>query len=313
MKTITIMVPCYNEEDVIDLFYARMKPIMDSLPYQMELLFINDGSKDRTLDCIRALQVLDSRVHYIDLSRNYGKEIAMAAGFDYASGDAVINIDCDLQDPPELIPELIKHWEDGYDDVYAQRTSRQGETWFKRVTAHAFYRLLSRLTRIPVLVDTGDFRLLSRRAVEALRSMRESQRYTKGLYSIAGFRKKSVTFERDPRIAGQTKWNYWRLIGLAIEGITTFTTVPLRISTFIGFATSMLAFLYMAYTVVKTIVMGIDLPGYASIVSIVLFFGGLQLLGLGILGEYVGRIFVETKRRPLYFVNEYTGATDESR
>lgn len=312
MKKVTIMVPCYNEEAVIPLFYDRVKPIMDQLDhYQFELLFINDGSKDDTLALIQALQKKDDRVHYLDLSRNYGKEIAMAAGFDYATGDAVINIDCDLQDPPELMVELIKYWEEGYDDVYAQRTSRKGESWLKRVTAHLFYRLLARMTSIPILVDTGDFRLLSRRAVDALKSMRESQRYTKGLYSLVGFKKKAVKYERDPRAAGKSKWNYWKLIGLGIEGITTFTTIPLRISTFIGLISSIAAFIYMIYTVTKTLILGVDFPGYASIVTFILFFGGLQLLALGILGEYVGRIFSETKQRPLYFVNEYTGDTDE--
>lgn len=312
MKKVTIMVPCYNEEAVIPLFYDRVKPIMDQLDhYLFELLFINDGSKDDTLALIQALQKKDDRVHYLDLSRNYGKEIAMAAGFDYATGDAVINIDCDLQDPPELMVELIKYWEEGYDDVYAQRTSRKGESWLKRVTAHLFYRLLARMTSIPILVDTGDFRLLSRRAVDALKSMRESQRYTKGLYSLVGFKKKAVKYERDPRAAGKSKWNYWKLIGLGIEGITTFTTIPLRISTFIGLISSIAAFIYMIYTVTKTLILGVDFPGYASIVTFILFFGGLQLLALGILGEYVGRIFSETKQRPLYFVNEYTGDTDE--
>lgn len=311
MKKITIMVPCYNEEAAIPLFYDRIKPIMDSLEYEGELLFINDGSNDNTLHTIQMLQQNDSRIHYLDLSRNYGKEIAMAAGFDYATGDAVINIDCDLQDPPELIPEMIRYWEEGYDDVYAQRTSRKGETWVKRVTAYLFYRMLARMTRIPILVDTGDFRLLSRRAVNALKRMRESQRYTKGLYSLVGFKKKSIPFERDPRIAGKTKWNYSRLIGLGIEGITTFTTVPLRISTVIGIITSIAAFIYMIFTVLKTLIYGVEFPGYASIVSFILFFGGLQLLGLGILGEYVGRIFHETKQRPLYFVNEYTGESHD--
>jgi Glycosyltransferases involved in cell wall biogenesis len=312
MKKITIIVPCYNEEEVIPLFYSRIRPVMDSLPYDMGLLFINDGSKDGTLQRIKEIQAGDRRVHYLDLSRNYGKEIAMAAGFDYAAGDAVINIDCDLQDPPELIPEMVRYWEEGYDDVYAQRISRNGDPWFKRVTARAFYRLLARMTTIPVQIDTGDFRLLSRRAVNALKSMRESQRYTKGLYSLVGFRKKAVPYERDTRAAGKTKWNYRKLFGLAVEGITSFTTMPLRISTVVGIFTSFASFLYIVYIVLKTVIWGRDMPGYASMVSFVLFFGGLQLLALGILGEYVGRIFMETKRRPLYFVNEYTGDAHET-
>ncbi len=311
MTLITIMVPCYNEEEALPYFYDRIKPIIDSMHYEVELLFINDGSNDGTLAYIQQLQLRDPRVHYVDLSRNFGKEIAMAAGYDYARGDAVINIDCDLQDPPELIPQMIRYWEEGYDDVYAQRTSRKGESWLKRTTAHLFYRLLAKVSSVPILVDTGDFRLLSRKAVNALNAMRETQRYTKGLYSIVGYRKKSIPFEREPRVAGKTKWNYLKLIGLAMEGITTFTIMPLRISTFIGIVTSLLAFVYMLYIIVSTMITGIDFPGYASMVSFILFLGGLQLLALGILGEYVGRIFMETKRRPLYFVREYTGETHD--
>jgi len=314
MSKITILIPCYNEEETIPLFYSRIRPVIDSLDEEVELLFVNDGSRDGTLERIKELKKRDPRVRYLDLSRNYGKEIAMAAGFDYASGDAVINIDCDLQDPPELIPEMIRCWkEEGCDDVYAQRNKRNGESWFKRFSAHVFYRLLARLAPIPVPVDTGDYRLLSRRAVEALRSMRESQRYTKGLYSIIGFKKKAIPYDREPRAAGKTKWNYVKLLGLAMEGITTFSVLPLRLSTFIGIFTSFAAFLYMAYIVLRTLLYGVDFPGYASLVSFVLFLGGLQLLALGILGEYVGRIFMETKRRPLYFVNEYSGETDDSR
>jgi glycosyltransferase involved in cell wall biosynthesis len=313
MERITIMVPCYNEEETVPLFYDRIRPIIDRLDEPVELLFVNDGSTDGTLARIRELRERDPRVHYVDLSRNYGKEIAMAAGFDYARGDAVINIDCDLQDPPELIPEMIKYWKEGYDDVYAQRVSRRGESWLKRATAHAFYRLLSRLTSIPIPVDTGDYRLLSRRAVDALRTFRESQRYTKGLYSLVGFKKIAIPYEREPRAAGKTKWSYWKLLGLAVEGITTFTVMPLRISTFVGIFTSLASFIYIVYIVAKTLLYGVDFPGYASMASFVLFFGGLQLLALGILGEYVGRIFMETKRRPLYFVNAYTGETQPER
>ncbi len=307
MKTITIIVPCYNEQEVIHTFYKEVTKVIDNLPYGFELLFINDGSRDTTLSEIIALRLQDKRIAYVDLSRNYGKEIAMGAGLDYASGDAVIIMDADLQDPPRLIPTMIKEWEEGYDDVYAKRTSRKGETFMKKFTSRCFYRLLCRLTRVDIQKDTGDFRLLSHKAVEALKSFRESQRYTKGLFSLIGFNKKEITFERDPRVAGTTKWNYRRLIGLAIEGITTFTIAPLRIATFFGSITAIGALGYMVYIIIRTMIQGVDIPGYASLVSIMLFLGSIQLICMGILGEYVGRIFNETKNRPLYFINHYEG------
>lgn len=309
MKKVTIIVPCYNEEEVIRTFYQEVTKVIDVLPYGFELLFVNDGSKDHTLALIIGLRHEDKRVAYVDLSRNYGKEIAMGAGLDYASGDAVIIMDADLQDPPRLIPTMIKEWEAGYDDVYAKRTSRKGETFMKKFTSSCFYRLLSRLTRVDIQKDTGDFRLLSHKAVEALREYRESQRYTKGLFSLIGFNKKEITFERDPRVAGTTKWNYWKLIGLAIEGITTFTIAPLRIATLFGSITALGALAYMIYIIIRTMVHGALVSGYASMVSILLFLGSIQLICMGILGEYVGRIFNETKNRPLYFINRHEGSS----
>ena len=307
MKTVTILVPCYNEEEVINIFYKEVVKIIDKLDYEFELLFVNDGSKDNTLNKIIAMRMHDSRVSYVDLSRNYGKEIAMAAGLDHVSGDAVIIMDADLQDPPSLIPTMIEEWEKGYDDVYAKRSSRKGESFMKKFTAHCFYRLLSKLSRVEIQKDTGDFRLLNRKAIEALKQFREAGRYTKGLFSLIGFKKKEILFDRDERAAGKTKWNYWKLIGLAIEGITTFTIMPLRIATFIGSITGLGAFIYMIYIVLRTLIVGVELPGYASLVSIVLFIGSIQLISIGVLGEYVGRIFNETKNRPLYFINKYEG------
>lgn len=307
MKTVTILVPCYNEEEVINIFYKEVVKIINKLDYEFELLFVNDGSKDNTLNKIIAMRMHDSRVSYVDLSRNYGKEIAMAAGLDHVSGDAVIIMDADLQDPPSLIPTMIEEWEKGYDDVYAKRSSRKGESFMKKFTAHCFYRLLSKLSRVEIQKDTGDFRLLNRKAIEALKQFREAGRYTKGLFSLIGFKKKEILFDRDERAAGKTKWNYWKLIGLAIEGITTFTIMPLRIATFIGSITGLGAFIYMIYIVLRTLIVGVELPGYASLVSIVLFIGSIQLISIGVLGEYVGRIFNETKNRPLYFINKYEG------
>jgi polyisoprenyl-phosphate glycosyltransferase len=229
----------------------------------------------------------------------------MLAGMDFASGDALIIMDADLQDPPELVPDMIKYWEQGYDDVYAKRKSRSGETWMKKQTSKMFYRLLKKVSRVPIQEDTGDFRLLDRRCINALISMRESQRYTKGLFSWVGFNKKEILFDRDPRAAGETKWNYFKLIELAIEGITSFTTVPLKFSSWLGMIISACAFIYMIGIILKTLILGDSVSGYPSLMSVILFIGGIQLLCLGIIGEYLGRIFNESKRRPQYFVNEY--------
>lgn len=314
MKRITILIPAYNEEEVLLNLYSRLKDVLSALSdYDWEILFVNDGSSDNTNEIIKNLRNSDSRISYLTLSRNYGKEIAMIAGLDYASGDAVVLIDADLQDPPELVPEMIKYWEEGYDDVYAKRKSRLGETWLKKFTAHTFYKILKKMTRIPIQDNTGDFRLLDRRCVEALKQMRETQRYTKGLFSWIGYNKKEILFDRDRRAAGKSKWNYFRLIDLAIEGITSFTTAPLRLSGFLGGIVSLSAFVYMALIIVKTILFGEPVRGYPSLMAAILFLGGIQLLSLGIIGEYIGRIFNETKRRPLYFVDEYNGIKVKAR
>ncbi|AKO94748.1 glycosyltransferase family 2 protein [Priestia filamentosa] len=306
MKTISIIIPAYNEEDVLEQLYEKLTFVIEAIPnYDFELLFINDGSKDRTLEIIKEMRETDHRISYVDLSRNFGKEIGMMAGFDYAKGDAVIIIDADLQDPPELIPEMIKYWEQGYDDVFAKRRSRAGETWMKKWTAKTFYRVLQKITKIPVQENTGDFRLLDRRCIDALRTLRETQRYTKGMFSWIGYHKKEILFDRNPRAAGETKWNYKKLMDLAIEGITSFTTAPLRLSTYFGFTISLCAFIYMIFIIVKTLVVGEMVQGYPSLMTVMLFLGGIQLISLGIIGEYLGKIFTETKRRPLYFVDEY--------
>ncbi|MEH7356559.1 glycosyltransferase family 2 protein [Neobacillus drentensis] len=305
-KKVTVLVPAYNEEDVLQQLYSRLVNVFNTLPiYEFEILLVNDGSKDGTLLKIKLLREMDKRVSYVNLSRNFGKETAMIAGLDYADGEAVIIIDADLQDPPELIPEMIHHWENGYDDVYAKRSSRAGETWIKRVTSTAFYRLLEKVARVPIQRDTGDFRLLDRRCVDALRQLRETQRYTKGMFSWIGFNKKEILFDRDPRAAGETKWNYYKLFDLAIEGITSFTTTPLRISALFGCLISFCAFIYMIWIITKTMLFGDPVAGYPSLMTVILFLGGIQLISLGILGEYIGRIFNETKNRPLYFIDEY--------
>ena len=275
--------------------------------YEFEILFVNDGSKDNTINLIKEYREKDNRICYVDFSRNFGKEIAMIAGLDYATGDCVIFMDADLQDPPELIPELVKYWEEGYDDVYAKRNSRKGETWFKKFTSKMYYRVLQHLTNVPIQEDTGDFRLLDRRCVNVLRKMRESQRNSKSMFSWIGYNKKEVLYDRDPRIAGRTKWNYKKLVDLAIDGITSFTTSPLRISTYISIPTFVVLFVYFVYVIAKCIVTNIMIQAYQAIILLILFFSGVQILLFGIIGEYLGRIFNESKNRPLYLVNEYNG------
>ena len=307
MKNITIIIPSYNESEVIPTLHRRLSNLADEHnKYRFEFLFINDGSHDTTLSLIKDLSHEDGRVSYVNFSRNFGKEIAMIAGLDHADADAVVIIDADLQDPPELITEMIRYWEQGYDDVFARRRSRQGESWFKRLTSTWYYRVLQSSTNVPIQIDTGDFRLLDRRCVEALRQFRESGRNTKALFSWIGFKKKEILYDRDPRLAGETKWNYPKLINLAIDGITSFTTAPLRAASILGLIVSAAAFIYIIYLVVGTLFFHAnELAGYPSMMAVILFLGGVQLLSLGIIGEYVGKIFNETKQRPLYFVDEY--------
>lgn len=304
-KLITVMVPAYNEEKVLPQLFSRLDKLADDTSdYDFEFLFINDGSKDKTMEIIHQKSEEDKRVSYINLSRNFGKERAMLAGFDYAKGDALVIIDADLQDPPELIPKMIKFWEEGYDDVYAKRSSREGETWFKKFTSAKFYSLLDKISQVEIQRDTGDFRLLDRRAVEALKTLRENNRYTKGMFSWVGFKKKEITYKRDPRAAGETKWNYFKLTNLAIEGITSFTIAPLRLSMYLGFIVSILAFGWSAFLVIRKIFFSVDMGGYTSLMAGILLLGGIQLISIGIIGEYIGRIFIETKDRPVYLAQD---------
>ena len=305
MKKISILIPVYNEEEVLEKLFLRLTRLAHTTKdYDFEFFFVNDGSKDRTLEIIKDRAETDERISYLNLSRNFGKEIAMIAALDHVSGDATVIIDADLQDPPELIPEMITWWQKGYDDVYARRSSRQGESWFKKTTSKMFYNTLQSITHITIQKDTGDFRLLDKRCVEALKQIRESQRYTKGYFSWIGFKKKEITYDRDPRTAGATHFNYFQLFNLAIEGIVSFSTAPLRLATVIGTVVAFATFIYLIYIVVRTIVFGTNLAGYPSTIAVILFLGGAQLLSLGIIGEYVGRIFNETKNRPLYLIEE---------
>lgn len=308
MKKITIIIPAYNEEDSLPFLYERIENMVNEIEnYEFEILFINDGSKDKTLELIKKYREEDKRISYVDFSRNFGKETAMIAGLDYATGDCAIFMDADLQDPPELIPEMIKLWEEGYDDVYAKRKSRKGETWLKKFTSKMYYKVLQSLTNIEIQRDTGDFRLLDRRCVNALKKMRESQRCSKSMFSWIGYNKKEILYDRDPRIAGSTKWNYRKLVNLAIDGITSFTTSPLRISTFIAIPTFFALFIYVIYVIAKCIATGVVVQAFQATILLILFFSGIQILLFGIVGEYLGRIFNETKNRPLYLIKEYNG------
>jgi glycosyltransferase involved in cell wall biosynthesis len=270
-----------------------------------EIVYINDGSGDSTLKIMQNLYEADTRVAILDLSRNFGKEIALSAGIDHANGEAVIIIDADLQDPPELIPELVKHWKEGYDVVYAKRVSRQGESFTKKVTAYFFYRLIQKVSHCKIPEDTGDYRLLSRRAVEALKQLREQHRFMKGLFAWIGYSQKAVPYRRDRRYAGRTKWSYWRLWNFAIEGFTSFTIAPLKVATYLGLVIALGAFAYAAFIIYNTLIYGNPVPGYPSLIVIILFLGSVQLVSIGIIGEYVGRIFDEIKQRPLYLLKNY--------
>ena len=308
MKKVSVVIPMYYEEEVANECYKKVSKILMSLEnYDYEIIFINDGSKDKTLEEIKQMREKDQRICYVDFSRNFGKEVAMIAGLDYATGDCAIFLDADLQDPPELIPELVKYWEEGYDDVYAKRRTRKGETWLKKFTSKMYYRVLQHLTNVEIQEDTGDFRLLDRRCINALKKMRETQRNTKSMYSWIGYKKKEVLYDRDPRAAGKTKWSYAKLIDLAIDGITSFTTSPLRLSTFLAIPTFVVLAIYFIYVIAKTFVVHEAIQAYQAIILLILFFSGVQILLFGIVGEYLGRIFNETKNRPLYLVNEYNG------
>lgn len=305
MNSISIIIPCYNEQDNIERLCLELRKMFDdNTQYIWKVILIDDGSTDGTLHELRRAADNDTRFGYVSLSRNFGKENAMLAGFDRADTDCAVIMDADLQHPPTLIPEMVAIWEQGYDDVYAKRATRGKEPWLRRRLSMAYYRLLQRMARIDVLPDVGDFRLLDAKCIHSMRMLRETQRYTKGLYCWIGFRKKSIEFSQQGRMAGRSSFSYMRLLDLAIEGITSYTTAPLRISTVMGIIVSAVALLYMLYVLVKTLVVGDPVQGYPTLIIVILFLGGLQLLSLGILGEYLGRIFHETKHRPVYLVEE---------
>jgi len=305
MKTITILLPAYNEAESFPSIKECMKTVIDNnQEYDWEFLFVNDGSTDQTLQLMKDLNAQDNRYHYIDLSRNYGKEIAIMAGLDYVKSDAVIIMDADMQHPVSVIPEMLKHWEEGYDDIYAQRQT-SNESWLKQKTSKLYYKILQKSTNIPIQKDTGDFRLLDRKCIDALKEMRETDRNNKGMFSWIGFQKKGIFYQQNERRYGKTKWSYYKLLNLALTGITSFTTTPLRFASIFGIIVSLLAFLYLIYIIFKTLIIGDPVQGYPTLMVTILFLGGIQLIALGIIGEYLSHIFNETKKRPGYFIREY--------
>ncbi|MBD1898846.1 glycosyltransferase family 2 protein [Trichocoleus sp. DQ-A3] len=303
---LSVVVPLYNEEDNIDYLFERLLSVLETVNTTYEIVCVNDGSKDNTLKCLIEHHYRNPAIKVVNLSRNFGKEVALSAGLDYAAGAAVIPIDADLQDPPELIKELVDKWREGYDVVYATRRSRD-EGWLKNSTAKAFYQIIGKMSRVPIPRNTGDFRLLDRRVVEAIKLLPERTRFMKGLFAWVGFKQTSVLFDRPPRYKGTTTWNYWRLWNFALDGITSFSFLPLKVWSYVGVTISFLSFIYASFLFFRTLIYGIDLPGYASIMVAVLFLGGIQLITLGIIGEYLGRVYEEVKGRPLYLVREAYG------
>ena len=304
--TFSVVIPVFEEADGIEQFHARLVPVMSGLGESWEAVYVNDGSRDGSLRVLERLQQVDRRIALLNLSRNFGKEVATTAGFDYARGEAVIIIDADLQDPPEVIPALVDGWRRGSDVVYAQRRVREGDTWLKKLSAQLFYTFMHGIGEVEMPRNAGDFRLLSRRAVDALRQLRERHRFMKGLFAWIGLPSTAVQYDRAPRARGRSKWSYWRLWNLALEGITSYTIMPLKVATYLGLLVALLAVVYGGFIILGTLLFGNRVPGYPSLMAVILFMGGAQLVTLGVIGEYLGRVFNETKNRPLYLVERYT-------
>jgi len=307
---ISIVIPLYCEASNLDYLFNRLEAVIAVLGITYELVCVDDGSQDDTLEKLIQHHYRNPNIKVIVLSRNFGKEVALTAGIDYAQGNAIIPIDADLQDPPELIADLVAKWREGYDVVYAKRRSRQGESWLKKTTANAFYRIIGSMSRVPIPRDTGDFRLLDRRVVDALKQLPERTRFMKGLFAWVGFNQTYIVYDRSPRHSGRTTWNYWKLWNFALDGITSFTLWPLKVWSYIGLVMALIAFCYAAFLIIRVFIVGIDVPGYASLMVAILFLGGIQLMGIGIIGEYLGRIFEEVKGRPLYLVRDCYGVDE---
>jgi len=304
---ISVVIPMFNESENITVLYSRLTKVLSSLNKSYEIICVNDGSRDDTLEMLKNLHAADDRLKVLDLSRNYGKEIALSAGLDFARGEVVVPMDADLQHPPEVIIELLQKWREGYDVVYAVRDAEDKESWIKKLTASMFYKTMHKISPLDIPVNTGDFRIMSRQTVDAIKELRETQRFMKGLFTWVGFRQTGITYKRDARYAGKTKWNYRKLWNLAIEGITSFSYLPLQWAMYLGMIVALISFVCGFYYVIKTLIYGNPVPGYPSIMVMILFMGGVQLITMGIIGQYVGRIYTESKRRPLYFVRETKG------
>lgn len=301
---ISIVAPFYNEERNADKFFREVIAVMEEIAAKWEIICVDDGSQDSTLKCLLAAAGKNPRIKVLALSRNFGKESALTAGIESASGDVVVLIDADLQDPPGLIGEMLAKWREGYDVVYGVRQSRNDDTLAKRITARGFYRIFNSLTSVPVPANTGDFRLMDRRVADRLRELPERTRFMKGLFAWLGYRSAAVFYDRPGRAEGQSTWSYWKLWNFALDGLTSFSTVPLRVWTYIGLIVSLLSFGYASFLVFRTLIAGVDLPGYASLMVVILFLGGIQLISLGVLGEYLGRVFIEVKQRPIYLIDK---------
>lgn len=311
MKTVSLIIPTYNEEESLPLLYDKLCEFTEKhTQYDWEILFVNDGSSDKSACIIDTFIAQDNRVAVVELSRNFGKEAAMLAGFDHVTGDCAIILDADLQHPLTAIPDMLRYWEEGYEDVYARRRSRGDASAIRKMLSRCYYSLLQRTSDIDVLPDVGDFRLLDRRCIDTLKQLREQCRYTKGMYAWMGFRKKEIICDQQERVAGQSKWKFFSLLNLAIEGLTSFSVTPLRLSSILGGVVSIIAFVYMIIIITKTLIWGEPVAGYPSLMCIILFLGGIQLLSLGIIGEYLGRIFNETKNRPTYIARQYKKQND---
>ncbi len=304
-EMISVVAPAYNESENVELFYTTMKEVLEKVTSKWEIICVNDGSKDDTLQKLLQIHDKDRRLKVINLSRNFGKEVALTAGLDHAKGDAIVPIDIDLQDPPELIYDMVKLWKEGNDVVYATRIKRDGESFIKKATASMFYRLIEKISHVEIPRDTGDYRLIDKKVLQELKQLRETHRFMKGLFSWVGYKQVSLPYNRLARHAGDTTFNYWKLWNFAIEGITSFSIAPLQIAMYLGLFASFFAFVYTIIIIGKTLLFGTDVPGYPSIMVTILFFGGVQLMSIGILGEYIGRIYNEVKQRPLYIVEEF--------
>lgn len=305
---LTVVVPAFNEQEALPALHARLAPVLDGLDLRTRVLYVDDGSRDDTWSVLQGLAQHDPRVAVLRLSRNFGKELALTAGLDQVLEGAALVLDADGQDPPELIPQFIAKWREGHDVVYGRRIARDGESWLKRATAAMFYRVINGLSHTPVPADTGDFRLMSARALEGLRGLRERQRFMKGLFAWVGFRQAEIPYRREARLAGRSKFSYWKLWNFALEGITSFSTVPLRVATYLGLTTSLVAFAYGGWVVAKTLLWGESVQGWPTLMAVILFLGGVQLMALGVIGEYLGRLYLEAKQRPLYLVRDYRPA-----